>query len=133
MFGFHFLLVWMFEWLTVLPETWPLPQISHFFDIWKHLLLFIHEHSILYHIYLLLQIYFFLKLLFFCIFYRTADHFRQHDMSSTPAAVMITPSNISLSCIHALQRGRPSLALHISYISPLYSYLSIPLHPHPRS
>ena len=33
MLAFHFLLVWRLEWDTVLPETWPLPQISHFLDI----------------------------------------------------------------------------------------------------
>lgn len=32
-FTFHFLLVCLLEWLTLFPETWPLPQISHFFDI----------------------------------------------------------------------------------------------------
>lgn len=31
--AFHFLFVCLLEWLTLLPETWPLPQISHFLDI----------------------------------------------------------------------------------------------------
>ena len=33
-FAFHFLLVCLFEWDTLFPETCPFPQISHFLDIW---------------------------------------------------------------------------------------------------
>jgi hypothetical protein len=33
MLAFHFLLVCLLEWETLLPDTWPLPQISHFLDI----------------------------------------------------------------------------------------------------
>jgi hypothetical protein len=38
MFAFHFLLVCLVEWDTVLPEIWPFPQIEHFLDIVLHLL-----------------------------------------------------------------------------------------------
>lgn len=33
MLAFHFLLVCLLEWETLLPDTWPLPQISHFLDM----------------------------------------------------------------------------------------------------
>ena len=35
MFAFHFLLVCLFEWDTLFPETCPFPQISHFLDIYR--------------------------------------------------------------------------------------------------
>jgi hypothetical protein len=34
-FAFHFLLVCLFEWDTLLPETWPLPQTEHLLDIMR--------------------------------------------------------------------------------------------------
>lgn len=54
MLAFHFLLVCLFEWDTLFPETWPLPQISHFLDIYRtsfkylklsHNYILIREHS----------------------------------------------------------------------------------------
>ena len=61
-FAFHFLLVCLLEWETVLPETCPFPHTSHFLDIYrtsfkylKHVayfqnFVFVHiEQAILYH------------------------------------------------------------------------------------